>query len=215
MKISKRLKECARFVTPYTYVADVGTDHALLPIYLVKEGIAKHVIASDVRQGPLSFAKRNISGEGLENIDIVLSDGIKHINNDVEVVIVSGMGGKLISDILSDDLKNVQRLILQPNMAADILRNSLQEMSFQIVDETIITENDIHYEIIVADRGQMNLSEKEMMFGPVNLQYKTKEFIEYWTEELNKLSKIIQKIPEDHENYTKINNQITLIKEVL
>lgn len=215
MKISKRLKECARFVNPYTFVADVGTDHALLPIYLIKEGIAKHVIASDVRQGPLSFAKRNVEAEGLDNISIVLSDGIKHITDDVEVVIISGMGGKLISDILQDDLKNVQRLVLQPNMASDILRNSLQEMSFQIIDEVIIKDNDIHYEILVADKGTMNLTEEELMFGPVNLKNKSSEFIEYWTIEKEKLENILKNIPVTHENHEKIKNQIEMIGEVL
>lgn len=215
MKISVRLKECAKFVAPYTRVADIGTDHALLPIYLVQSNIAKHVIASDVREGPLTFAKRNVMREGLSNIDIVLSDGIKHINDDVEVVIVSGMGGKLIADILSDDLKNVKRLILQPNMASDILRNFLQQIGFQIINEVMIKDNDIIYEIIVADKGQMKLTEKESMFGPFLIQNKSNLFIEYWKEELSKLEKVITNIPENHENHAKVTNTINLIKEVL
>ena len=154
MKISTRLKECATFVSPFTKVADIGTDHALLPIYLVKQGIARHVIASDVRPGPLGFAKKNVQKEGLQNIDIVLSDGIKHIDDDIEVIIISGMGGKLISDILKDDLKSVKRLILQPNMASSMLRNYLVEIGFQIVEESMIRDNNIIYEVIVADNDR-------------------------------------------------------------
>ncbi len=215
MKISKRLKECANHVAPYTKVADVGTDHALLPIYLVQNNIATHVFASDVREGPLGFAKRNIQKEGFDNIEIILSDGIKHINESVEVIIVSGMGGKLISEIISDNLYNVQRLILQPNMASNILRKKLQEIGFSIIDEIIITDNDIFYEIIVADRGVMNLSEDEIIFGPVLLEERSENFLNYWNEELLKLSKIIKKVPKEHENHSKLDELIGKIQEVL
>lgn len=212
MKISKRLKECAKFVSPYRLVADVGTDHALLPIYLIKENIADEVIASDVRPGPLSFAKKNIMGEGIKNIEVVLSDGIKHINDKTEVVIVSGMGGKLISEIISDDLKKVKRLILQPNMAADILRRKLQTLGFYITSESIIKDNDIYYEILVADKGIMDLSSKEFMFGPLNLKNKSDNFMSYWREELHKLQSIIANIPVTHENHSKVLEQITMIE---
>jgi tRNA (adenine22-N1)-methyltransferase len=212
VKISKRLKECAKFVSPYRFVADVGTDHALLPIYLIKENIADEVIASDVRPGPLSFAKKNIMGEGIKNIEVVLSDGIKHINDKTEVVIVSGLGGKLISEIISDDLKEVKRLILQPNMAADILRRKLQILGFCITSESIIKDNDIYYEILVADKGIMDLSSKEFMFGPINLKTKSDNFVGYWQEELVKLRKIISKIPKTHMNHTKVLEQITMIE---
>lgn len=213
--LSKRLKECANHVAPYKIVADIGTDHALLPIYLIKEGIASHVTASDVREGPLGFAKRNVQKEGFDNIDIVLSNGIKHIDESIEVVIVSGMGGKLISDIISDDLKNVKRLILQPNMASDILRLKLVELGYAIKHETLLKDNDIFYEVIVADKGSMSLSKEELLFGPVLLKHKNELFREFWSEELNKLSKTISKIPKNHENYNKMNLLIQSIKEVL
>ncbi len=215
MKISIRLQECANHVAPYTKVADVGTDHALLPIYLVQNNIATHVIASDVREGPLGFAKRNVQKEGLNNIEIILSDGIKHINNSIEVVIVSGMGGKLISDIISDNLYNVQRLILQPNMASDLVREKLQEIGFNIIKEEIISDNDIYYEIIVADRGTMKLSSKEKLFGPILLKVKSDNFQNYWKEELTKLQNIIKNVPKEHGNYQKLDDLIKQIQEVL
>ncbi len=215
MKISTRLKECAKFVTPFRKVADVGTDHALLPIYLIKEDLADEVIASDVREGPLSFAKKNVMSEGIKSIKIVLSDGIKHISNDTEVVIISGMGGKLISDIISDDLLSVKRLILQPNMGSDILRRKLQSIGFKIVNETFVKDNKIHYEVIVADRGIMELSSKEEVFGPINILNKTELFTEYWSLEVLKLEKNLKNIPKEHENYLKLSSQIDLIKEEL
>lgn len=215
MKISKRLQECANHVAPYKIVADVGTDHALLPIYLIKEGIADHVTASDVGEGPLGFAKRNVQKEGFDNINIVLSDGIKHIDDNIEVVIVSGMGGKLISDIISEDLRNVNRLILQPNMASDILRRKLQSLGFYISDEVLIRDSNIYYEVIVADRGEMKLTKQEELFGPVLLKNKDKNFVDYWTLELSKLQKTLKNIPANHENYNKIYEIIQSIQEVL
>jgi len=211
MKISSRLVECANYVIPYKRIADVGTDHALLPIYLIKEKLADKVVASDVGVGPLKFAKKNVLAEGITSIEVILSDGIKHLTDDIEVVIITGMGGKLIADILTDDLKNVQRLILQPNMAADILRKHLQVIDFNIQTETIIIDNDIFYEIIVADKGVMSLSSKEFMFGPINLKNKTKNFIDYWTSESQKFTKTLNQIPTDNENHTKIKNIIEMI----
>jgi tRNA (adenine22-N1)-methyltransferase len=125
---------------------------------------------------------------------------------------VSGLGGKLISEIISDDLKEVKRLILQPNMAADILRRKLQILGFCITSESIIKDNDIYYEILVADKGIMDLSSKEFMFGPINLKTKSDNFVGYWQEELVKLRKIISKIPKTHMNHTKVLEQITMIE---
>ncbi len=211
MKISSRLVECAKQVVPYRRITDVGTDHALLPIYLIKENLADKVVASDVREGPLKFAKKNVLAEGFTNIDVILSDGIKHLTDDIEVVIITGMGGKLIADILNDNLKKVKRLILQPNVAADTLRKHLQSIGFNIIFETIIMDNNIYYEIIVADKGDSFLTEREFMFGPINLKNKTKHFINYWTAESKKLSITLAQIPVANENHLKIENIIKMI----
>lgn len=215
MKISNRLKECAKFVTPYRNVADVGTDHALLPIYLVKQNLADKVIASDVGVGPLGFAKRNVMSEGIKNIDVVLSDGIKHITDDTEVIIISGMGGKLIADILKDDLRNTKKLILQPNMAANLLRLHLQSIGFKITEEVVLNDNNIYYEIIIAEKGEMSLTEDEVIFGPINLVNKTEQFYKYWNEQLLKLEKTLSNIPTNLDNYKIIQKQINIIKKAI
>ncbi|XMB87310.1 class I SAM-dependent methyltransferase [Mycoplasmatota bacterium WC44] len=217
MRISKRLLKCAEYVSPYRKVADVGTDHALLPIYLIEANIADKVIASDVRKGPINAANRNIlESNTKDKIEIVLSDGIEHIKEEVDCLIISGMGGKLISEILNhDNLNNITRLILQPNVASNILRAFLQEKKFKILKEEIIIDNDLVYEILVCERGEMKLSEKEFIFGPFLIKEKSELFISHWVNELEKLEKVLLNVPVNHENYNKLVQQVYLIKEVL
>ncbi len=217
MEISKRLKECARLVPLQAVVADIGTDHALLPIYLVKNNLATKVIASDVRKGPIEQAKKNVLLYRLnDSIEIILSDGIEDITDQVDTVIISGMGGKLISDILkANKLKNVQTLILQSNVASDILRKHLETINYKIVDELIFVENSKTYEIIKAVKGNDKLTYKEIKFGPFLLKDKNADFINKWTIEVNKLAKILKKVPIEHVNYQKIIAEIKLIEEIL
>ncbi|QVK20264.1 SAM-dependent methyltransferase [Mycoplasmatota bacterium] len=213
MKISKRLKKCADYVLPNSIVADVGTDHALLPIYLIENNIASKVIASDVCKGPLKMALKNVKQNNLEDkIEIILSDGIEHLNNVVDTLIISGMGGKLIATILThENINKFKRLILQPNVASNILRIHLQEIGFKIIYEEMIYEKESYYEILVCEKGEMNLSEREIFFGPIIINNKTKNFINHYQNELNKYENIIKNVPFDDENYYKLKSRISLI----
>ena len=103
INITERLKKCGAMVEKGSKIADVGTDHAYLPIYLIKEKKATHAIACDLREGPLENAKKNIKKFGLEEkIETRLSNGLENIKeNEADEVIIAGMGGILISEILA------------------------------------------------------------------------------------------------------------------
>lgn len=137
-------------------VADIGTDHASLPIYLVGNGLASYAVACDINIGPLNAAKKNISAASLsDKIDVLQTDGL----NGVEVympedIFILGMGGELIWRIISDSeyvkARGV-RLILQPMTHAHDLRKGLYSHGFNIVDETLVKDRDRVYQIIVAE----------------------------------------------------------------
>ena len=120
MKLDERLSLCAQMVRDGAAVADIGTDHAYLPVYLVECGKIHKAIAADVREGPLENAKGNISKNGFDQqIKTVLSDGLEKISPDeADDIVIAGMGGELIIRIISaaawlkDSLANTAKSIL-------------------------------------------------------------------------------------------------------
>ena len=155
-KLSERLTKIAGFVPRGHVVADIGTDHALLSIYLVLEGISSQVIASDLSTGPLSSARANVYLYKLEkSIEIRQGNGLESINpGEADVVIIAGMGGVKIIEILEGShavLDGVVRIILQPQGGAGMVRRWLFDHHWQIVDEELVLEHDNYYEIIVSE----------------------------------------------------------------
>ena len=102
LPLSDRLAACCGFVHPGDRVADVGCDHGYLSIHLLQTGVASHVYASDIREGPLSSAKRNAASYGgTQNIDFFLSDGVQDLPRDFDTLVCAGMGGDTMVSILS------------------------------------------------------------------------------------------------------------------
>ncbi|MCK5761700.1 MAG: tRNA (adenine(22)-N(1))-methyltransferase TrmK [Candidatus Izimaplasma sp.] len=118
MNLSKRLNSCLRFTEGFKRLADIGTDHALLPIEAIEHGCVLSAVAIDNKIGPFKIAFNNVKKSGFEKkITVLLSDGLEKLDDEVDVVVVSGMGGGLIANILlKHSLKNVKRVILQPIM---------------------------------------------------------------------------------------------------
>ena len=155
--ISKRLLACAAMVAPDSRVADIGTDHGYLPVWLLKQGVATHVIACDLRAQPLASARANAARFGVENITFRLSDGLAEVGpEEVDTVVCAGMGGDLIAMILevAPWLCNARyTLILQPQSAAPALRCWLSEHGFGIREETLVREGRFYYTVLRAGFG--------------------------------------------------------------
>ncbi|NLW24554.1 MAG: SAM-dependent methyltransferase [Clostridia bacterium] len=161
VKLSKRLQQIADFVPLGTKVADIGTDHGLLPCYLVQKGVSPLAIAADISKGPLKMAERLVSTLLLaDRVELRLGDGLKVLNpGEVDTVVIAGMGGATIKNILEASPKVVEklkRLILQPNVAGNLVRLWAKQNQWRIIDEEIIFEDKHYYEIIVLEPGEMN-----------------------------------------------------------
>ena len=139
-------------------IADIGTDHAYIPIRLVQDGVCSHAIASDIRQGPLDIAGANIKKYGLaDKIETRLGAGLSTIvPNEVQDIIIAGMGGEMIISILAQDEKTAKnsRLILQPMNAQYELRHFLLEHGYKICAEDIAVEGFKVYNLIIATAGE-------------------------------------------------------------
>jgi len=170
-------------VTLGNRVADVGCDHAYTSIYLTENKIAPKIIAMDVNQGPIDRAKENIIKYGFEDcIDVRRSNGLEKLQSgEVETILIAGMGGGLIIQILSEQMEIVQsvkELILQPQSDIHRVRYMLSENNFTITDENMLKEDGKYYVImkaeprhLVKDDSKYTLSSKEhYYFGRLLLE---------------------------------------------
>lgn len=203
--LSDRLLMSAKLVTPGSTVADIGCDHAHTDIWLIKNGIAKHCIACDVRKGPLEKAALNLERYGLTNgIELRLSYGLHEIEaGEVTSVIIAGMGGLLTVDILKeaiDKLPSFGELILQPQSHSYEVRKFLYENGFVITHEDMCREGDKFYNCMRAVKGRSNpLSERELMFGPVLLGGQSAVFKEYLEIEYRKAEYRLEQIEKSND----------------
>ena len=220
--ISKRLELVASFVPQGTILLDVGSDHAYLPIELVERGQIEGAIAGEVVEGPYQYEGKNVEAHGLkEKIQVRLANGLATFEetDQVSVITIAGMGGRLIARILEEGLyklANVGRLILQPNNREDDLRIWLQDNGFQIVAESILEEAGKFYEILVVEVGQMKLSASDVRFGPFLSKEVSPVFVQKWQKEAAKLEFALGQIPEKNlEERQVLVDKIQAIKEVL
>ena len=220
--ISKRLELVASFVTQGAILLDVGSDHAYLPIELVERGQIEAAIAGEVVEGPFQSAVKNVEAHGLkEKIQVRLANGLAAFEEEdqVTVITIAGMGGRLIATILEeglDKLSGVERLILQPNNREDDLRIWLQEHGFRIVAESILEEAGKFYEILVVEAGEMYLSASDLRFGPFLSKEISPVFVQKWQKEVAKLEVALDQIPEkNREERQVLAHKIQAIKEVL
>ena len=198
MELSRRLYAVASKVTKGNRLADIGTDHGYIPIYLVKEGICPSAIAMDVNQGPLDRADAHIREYGFEEkIGTRLSNGLEKLNpEEADSIVIAGMGGALMTDILTRGIHVIEagkELILQPQSEIFKVRHFLHDNGYQILNEQILKEDGKYYFIIKAVPGQQQYSEEFLYeYGECLLKEKDALMKEYLERELKKYHKIIE-----------------------
>lgn len=171
--LNKRLTAVASLVPKNSVPLDVGTDHGLLPIYLIKNKICKKVLASDISAKALENAKDNLKKYDIDNIDLYVADGLKNIPKKYDTIIISGMGTSNILDILnSDDLPDT--IILSSNNDLELLRVAMNKKNYKIDKELVIYERNKYYDMILYKKGNEKLTKFEKEFGKSNdLDYYT------------------------------------------
>ena len=161
IQLSKRLQYVADFITPGLVLADIGTDHGFIPIYMVLAGKTPRAYAMDINEGPLERATDHIREKNLEDkIETRLSDGLMKLNgNEAESVLIAGMGGSLVIKILTEGkhaLEGVKELILSPHTEADLVREFLKTTDFVIEKEGMVIDAGKYYVVIKARRREVN-----------------------------------------------------------
>ena len=207
---SERIMTIFRMVSPGTVAADIGTDHGMVPVLLMKNGVVSRAVASDVRKGPLLRAKKLIEEEGLEDrIDCRLGDGLQTLSeHEADRVIIAGMGGGLIVRILEESeaiVRSTPEFVLSPHSDVPKVREYLFRNGFSVADEEMVLEDGKYYTVIravKAGRGkEKDPDEQSLLFGPVLLKKRTPVFLGWLSAEEKKTREILEKLERSAPSY--------------
>lgn len=206
MEMSARLKLIAGFVTEGCVVADIGTDHGYIPIWLIKADRIPRAIAMDIGKGPLERAQENIKQYGYEDrIETRLSDGLKELReNEADSVVIAGMGGPLIVSLLEAGktaLNTVKELILSPHTDIYLVRHYLIENGYDIVREEMVYDMGKYYTVMKAvhteDKRVKSLYDRDKynyIYGRLLLMERSSVFMGFIKNEKDKLSVIFENL---------------------
>jgi tRNA (adenine22-N1)-methyltransferase len=203
IKLSHRLNAIASFVRNNAKIVDIGCDHALLDIYLVTNNPNIKSIAVDVKEGALKQAEKNIEKYNVKgSIDLRLGNGLDIISKDeINTIIISGLGGPKIIEILSKDLdklSNVEYLVIQSNTDFYHLRKSICKYGYYILNEVLVKENNIIYVIIHFKKGKKFYKLSDYLFGPCLRKEKSSLYRELINEDLKKKEILYNLIPQQY-----------------
>ena len=169
LELTPRLRQAAAWVPQGARLADIGTDHGHLPIWLLLQGRIPSAIAADLRPGPLSRARENAGRYGVTNIDFRLCDGLSAIQaEECDAVVIAGMGGENIAAILADapwTADGRHTLVLQPQSRPEVLRRFLMDHGYAITREALVEDRGHLYPVLEAGAGEMQLSLGQLHCG--------------------------------------------------
>ena len=225
MEVSKRLEAVAGLVS-YETIADIGTDHGYVPIYLFLKGKIKKAYACDVRKGPLEKCRGNIALYGAEDvIEPRLGSGLIPLKPyEAETAIMAGMGGMLIVNILQDSPEvaaSLKELVLSPQRDFGEVRKYLHKIGFLIAEEHMLKEEGKPYVILRCIRGEETYEKEiEYLYGKKLLEKKDPQLKELLTVEERKYSKVAEKLrqnPTEHaqKRLPEVEEKLKLMREAL
>ena len=213
--LSKRLQSLTKYVNKEDKIIDIGCDHALLDIYLINNNYIDNIIVSDIHDGALQQGINNIELNNLtDKIDARLGNGLEVLNenDDIDTILISGMGTSTIIDILNNKyVNNINKLILQSNNDYEELRRYMVSIGYEITDEEYLVDKDKNYSNIVFIKGNKEYSDIEYKYGPILI--KNKEYLEYM---INHYRSVLSYVPEEKvEVINDINNEIEVLSNLL
>jgi tRNA (adenine22-N1)-methyltransferase len=234
--LSKRLMKIAENVTKGARLADIGSDHALLPVFLAQQKWIVSAVAGELNAGPFAAASKQVEEAGLNHvIEVRQGDGLEVINGgEVDVITIAGMGGQLIVQILTQGLAKldqVSRLVLQPNVGEDVVRRWLLEQGWFLSSEVIIEEDGKTYVVLTADRlreaDRLNQvlyqerliankkvdSDRLIAMGPYLITEAGPIWVRKWEEEWHKMQRIVEQLSQSKQEAS-IHRQRLIVEEM-
>jgi tRNA (adenine22-N1)-methyltransferase len=204
--------QIANYVDQNEIVADVGSDHGHLVMYLIANKICFKAYAIDNKKGPYEILKYNTK-EYSNAIIPVFSNGLENIPSDCSTAIIAGLGAHTIVDIARrGNITNINNFVIDSHNDVPYIRDSFSKLGYQIVAETLLKDNNKYYVIIKLSRGIANYSPKQLYFGPKLLENKNDIFISYYSERKNRIIKLLNERINEEKKKT-LQQELSLIEE--
>lgn len=218
-KLSKRLSAIASLVDKDAFIADVGSDHCALPIALFSEGRIKGAFAVENKKGPYSRMKKAIEESGFP-IEPSLSNGLEKLPKEVDTIVLAGLGGPLIVDILSQNekkLETIKTIIIDAHNDKKMVMAFLEEKGFHIIDNTFLIEGNIAYDVMKWGKGKPSkpYSELEKEFGPLNLIKRPKEWLFTLEKSLREKERILSLLKGKSDKELALKKEIEVLRGLL
>ena len=224
--LSKRLLTAYELAEPAKVIADIGTDHAYLPVHLLKTGKADFAVCCDINSGPLSRAEKTIKDHNLtDRVSLRQGSGLSPLEpGEADTIFVCGMGGSLIISILENDRQkalSADRLILQPQNDIPKVRKYLTENQFLIEAENMVLDGGFFYTVLSVKQGDSPpLSEAELLLGPCLLKERPSVFLDYINQQKTKLEALSELLREKStpaalEKLSEIQHTLDILKEAV
>ena len=229
VKLSKRLQAVADLTQPWRRIADIGSDHAHLPLYLREQNKIDFAVCGEVIPGPYEVAAAHVKNSAYSaDLVVRLADGLQAIQQDdqVECAVIAGMGGMLITQILErghQELSWLKGLVLQPNQNVDVVRKWLAEHNWQITAENLVFDEGHYYQMMAAQPSKTptTYTDLQLLMGPAMLQMPTApaDFTHYWQFKLTQKQAILQQLQNASEppadKISQMAKEVDLIEEGL
>lgn len=196
---SKRIKEIVKMIPKSRVIGDIACDHGYISIEAVKQGKTNKAIAADLRVDPLNSARKNIELAGLnDKIELRLSDGLKEFNkNEIDTVVLCGIGGELMIEILRDRISDFKYFLLSPQSKIENVREFLKDNNLRFLDEKIVWDLEKPYILMLLENDETkdleNLSDLELKYGKCLIERKDENLRKYLEYEKKNLEKIMEK----------------------
>ncbi|WP_125766395.1 tRNA (adenine(22)-N(1))-methyltransferase [Lapidilactobacillus wuchangensis] len=229
IKLSQRLQAVADLTSPWRRIADIGSDHAYLPIYLMAANKIDYAVAGEVIPGPFEIAQAHIKQAGYQQqIKARLADGLAAIQSadEIQCVVLAGMGGRLITEILNREpniYQYLQGLVLEPNQDVPFVRQWVADHGWRITAERIVFDEGHCYQMMLVqpEPVQRPYSPVELLMGPLLLSATPRDpvFTKYWTFKLKQREQLIVQLNQAQQlpvaKLQQLKQEIALIKEGL
>lgn len=216
--ISKRIRTIASLIENDKKVIDIGCDHAFLAVVLRQNGHQGEIVCTDLRKGPCQKARENLDLYGYTDIPVIRTPGVQGIEFQADIAVMAGMGFKTVREIIEDDMdyfRSCEKIIIQLNHSNDLLRRWLTESGFAVEDELMIRDYK-YYEILTVINADQQLTEDEIIYGPVLLRQRSPEFMAYYEEKAGKLKKVMESLTPEHPDYKTVHKKrediLTMLK---
>lgn len=216
VRLSRRLEELASFCKGASFLCDVGSDHAYLPIYLLSNGLINKAKAIDNKIGPYERMVSNIKKAGLEGKIIPsLSNGLDEVPPECDYLVLAGMGGHLVAKILEegkDKLEGIKALVIDAHKDLPFLRKELADLGFIVIKESLIEEEGLFYDVMKLEKGKADYEEKDLLFGPINRKKRGDAYLSYLSKEKDRCLKTLE-MPLSPIREKEIRHYLSLIEE--